>query len=56
MSLVSVMILGIWTYTGYNAVIFLAGLGSIPSDLYEAARRGRREPWHQFRYITLPKA
>lgn len=54
MAMVSVMILGIWTYTGYNAVIFLAGLGSIPSDLYEAARVDGANQWHQFRYITLP--
>jgi multiple sugar transport system permease protein len=54
MSLVSVMILGIWTYTGYNAVIFLAGLGSIPGDLYEAARVDGANQWHLFRYITLP--
>ncbi len=54
MSLVSVILLGIWTYTGYNAVIFMAGLGSIPNDLYEAARVDGANQWHQFRYITLP--
>lgn len=54
MALISVIILGVWTYTGYNAVIFLAGLGSIPSDLYEAARVDGANQWHQFRYITLP--
>ncbi|MEO0565916.1 MAG: sugar ABC transporter permease, partial [Chloroflexota bacterium] len=54
MALVSVIILGIWTYTGYNAVIFLAGLGSIPSDLYEAARVDGANQWHQFLYITIP--
>jgi ABC-type sugar transport system permease subunit len=51
MALVSVIILGIWTYTGYNAVIFLAGLGSIPNDLYEAARVDGANQWHQFRTL-----
>jgi multiple sugar transport system permease protein len=54
MAMVSVILLGIWTYTGYNAVIFLAGLGNIPNDLYEAARVDGASEWHIFRYITLP--
>lgn len=54
MALVSIMLLGIWTYTGYNAVIFLAGLGQIPGDLYEAARVDGANEWHLFRHITLP--
>jgi ABC-type sugar transport system permease subunit len=54
MALVSVIILGIWTYTGYNAVIFLAGLGGISNDLYEAAKVDGASPWHLFRHITLP--
>ncbi len=54
MALVAVIILGIWTYTGYNAVLFMAGLGNIPTDLYEAARVDGASEWHLFRYITLP--
>lgn len=54
MALVCVIILGWWTYTGYNAVIFLAGLGNIPRDLYEAARVDGANDWHIFRFITLP--
>lgn len=54
MALVSVIVLGIWTYTGYNAVIFLAGLGNIPGDLYEAAKVDGATEWHLFRHITLP--
>lgn len=54
MALVCVIILGIWMYTGYNAVIFMAGLGNIPRDLYEAARVDGASEWHLFRYITLP--
>ncbi|MAU09882.1 MAG: hypothetical protein CL607_08695 [Anaerolineaceae bacterium] len=54
MALVSVILLGIWTYTGYNAVIFLAGMGGIPGDLYEAARVDGANEYHLFRHITLP--
>lgn len=54
MALVSVALLGIWKYTGYNAVIFLAGLGAIPKDLYEAAKVDGATEWHLFRHITLP--
>lgn len=54
LALVCVIIQGIWTYTGYNAVIFMAGLGNIPGDLYEAARVDGASEWHLFRYITLP--
>lgn len=53
-ALVSVVLLGIWTYVGYNAIIFLAGLGGIPGDLYEAARVDGANDWHIFRHITIP--
>ncbi len=54
LALVSVAILGIWTYVGYNTVIFLAGLGSIPSELYEAAEIDGAGKFQLFRNITLP--
>jgi multiple sugar transport system permease protein len=54
MSLVSTVMLGVWMYVGYNTIIYLAGLGQIPGDLYEAARVDGASDWHIFRYITLP--
>jgi multiple sugar transport system permease protein len=54
MALVSIIILGVWTYVGYNTVIFLAGLGSIPNELYEAAQIDGAGNWHLFRHITIP--
>ena len=54
LALVSIIFFGIWTYVGYNTVIFLAGLGSIPGDLYEAAEIDGGGKWHLFRHITLP--
>lgn len=54
MALFAVILFGIWTYVGYNTVIFLAGLGSIPEELYEAAKIDGASQWHLFRHITLP--
>jgi lactose/L-arabinose transport system permease protein len=43
-----------WRWTGYNAIIILAGLQSIPKDIYEAAAIDGATPWQQFLRITLP--
>ncbi len=43
-----------WRWVGYNAIIILAGLQSIPQDVYEAATLDRVSPRQQFLYITLP--
>jgi len=43
-----------WRWTGYNAIIILAGLQSIPKDLYEAAHLDGISPWRQFWRITVP--
>jgi multiple sugar transport system permease protein len=54
LALVVIILYNIWVYAGYSAVIFLAGLGNIPGELYEAARIDGASSWNQFRYITLP--
>lgn len=54
LSLVVIIIFGVWTFIGFNTVIFLAGLGSIPSALYEAASIDGAGRWAQFRHVTLP--
>lgn len=43
-----------WTYTGYNMLIFLAALQSIPSDLYEAARIDGASGWQITTKIKVP--
>ena len=53
-ALVSIMIMSIWNFLGYNVVIFLAGLQSISKEYYEAARIDGAHWWHQLRYITWP--
>ncbi len=54
MSMVVIIIFGIWTFVGFDVVIFLAGLGSIPRELYEAAAIDGAGRWAQFRHMTLP--
>jgi cellobiose transport system permease protein len=43
-----------WRWTGYNALIYLAGMQAISSDLYEAAAMDGAGRWSQFRHVTLP--
>jgi len=54
LALVAVIVVTIWHYVGFDVVIFLAGLGSIPTELYDAARIDGAGRWQLFRYITLP--
>jgi multiple sugar transport system permease protein len=54
LALPTLMILGIWKGVGWNMVVFLAGLQSIPNDLYEAARVDGANPWQIFTHITFP--
>ncbi len=53
-ALVTIMIALTWRWTGYNAIILLSGLQSIPRALYEAARIDGASAWQQFWGITLP--
>lgn len=43
-----------WRYLGFNLVLYLAALQTIPRDLYEAASLDGAGPWRQFLHITLP--
>lgn len=54
LALVVIMIYSIWTYVGYDTVIYLAGLGNISKELIEAAEIDGAGRWEVFRYITLP--
>jgi multiple sugar transport system permease protein len=49
-----IILYNIWSYVGYDTVIFLAGLGGIPGELYEAASIDGAGRWAQFRHITFP--
>jgi multiple sugar transport system permease protein len=50
----TIIAFAVWKNFGYNMIIFLSGLQSIPEDLYEAARIDGASPWRQFRHVTLP--
>ena len=50
----SIILLSVWKNFGYNMLVFLAGLSSIPEELYEAAALDGAGAWHRFRHITLP--
>ena len=50
----AIIVFAVWKNFGYNMIILLAGLQSIPEDLYEAARIDGASIWRQFRYVTLP--
>ncbi|AJT41058.1 carbohydrate ABC transporter permease [Psychromicrobium lacuslunae] len=43
-----------WTYTGYNMMIIVAQLKSIPTEVYEAAKVDGASPWRVARSIQLP--
>ena len=54
LALFTIILFGIWTYTGYNAVIFLAGLGNIPKELYDAAEIDGANGPQRFLHVTVP--
>jgi len=54
LALTTSILYGVWSYTGYYAIILLAGLSIIPSDLYEAAKAEGATRWQTFIKITIP--
>ncbi|MFF5567218.1 carbohydrate ABC transporter permease [Streptomyces sp. NPDC012623] len=44
----------VWRWTGYNALIYLAAMQSIPDDLYESAALDGASRWQQFIHVTVP--
>ena len=51
---VSLIGVTVWWTLGFNAVIYLAALGEISPDLYEAARMDGANAWQRFVHVTLP--
>jgi multiple sugar transport system permease protein len=50
----AIILLAVWKGFGYTMIIFIAGLQTIPEELYEAARLDGAGAWGQFRHVTLP--
>ncbi|SIO28786.1 carbohydrate ABC transporter permease [Agromyces cerinus] len=50
----SVILTIVWSHFGFNMVLFLAGIKSVPAEYYEAATVDGATPWQQFRNVTFP--
>lgn len=51
----TVAFIGVWQGMGFNMVLYLAGLTSVPREMYHAAEMdGARTPWSRFRLVTWP--
>jgi multiple sugar transport system permease protein len=53
-ALPAIILMSVWKNFGYNMLIFIAGLQSIPTELYEAAQLDGAGPLLRFRHVTLP--
>jgi cellobiose transport system permease protein len=53
-SWVAISVMVTWRWTGYNALIYLAAMQSIPDELYEAAAVDGARRWKQFVHVTIP--
>lgn len=54
LALFVMVLIFIWKNLGYNMVLYIAGLGNVPREYYEAAAVDGARPWQVFRRITLP--
>jgi multiple sugar transport system permease protein len=50
----AVILMSVWGGVGFSMVIYLAGLQSIPEELYESAKLDGAGVWGRLRYITIP--
>jgi ABC-type sugar transport system permease subunit len=50
----SIVAVEVWHNTSFMMIVLLAGLQSIPQELYEAGEVDGASPWQRFWYITLP--
>lgn len=53
-ALISIMMISVWISIGFNLIVYIAGLQSIPKDLYEAADIDGAGSLTKFRNITFP--
>ncbi len=53
-ALIAVVVVNIWQAVALPTLIFIAGLQSVPSELYEAGRIDGASTFNRFRYITFP--
>jgi len=53
-AMIAVVITTVWWTSGFNMILFLAGLQDIPEHLYDAAKIDGAGSWGLFRYVTIP--
>ena len=53
-SIVAIVMVEVWHNTAFMTLVLLAGLQSIPQELYDAGKADGAEGWRSFWYITLP--
>jgi multiple sugar transport system permease protein len=53
-ALFTVIALVVWKFVGFQVIVLLVGLQSIPGELYEAARVDGASTWQRLRFITVP--
>jgi multiple sugar transport system permease protein len=54
LALPSILLIDIWLYTPFAALVLLAGLQALPKEPFEAARVDGASPWVAFRTLTVP--
>ena len=54
LALLSVIVVDVWHWTPFVFLLLLAGLESLPQDVYEAAKIDGASAWQELRYVTLP--
>ncbi|MGC9544577.1 carbohydrate ABC transporter permease [Streptomyces sp. UG1] len=50
----AIILMSVWQGVGFHMIIWLAGLQTIPTELYEAADLDGATRWHRFRHVTWP--
>lgn len=51
---IGVVILAVWNASGFNILLYLSGLQTVPDELYEVAKIDGAGTWDQFKHITFP--
>ncbi|WP_244470747.1 carbohydrate ABC transporter permease [Microvirga massiliensis] len=51
---IAIVVMDVWQWTPFVALIFLAGLSMVPVEIEEAARLETKSPWALLRYVQLP--
>lgn len=53
-ALATVVAVDVWHWTPFTFLLLLAGLESLPTDVYESSRMDTLSEWQELRYVTLP--